>query len=451
MNLRSFYEKNILFFFLVLFSGSIAYSIIIPLISRLEENFNFIYIGTIEAFFIAISTLSLFIWGYISDKYSRKLILNIGFSVVIFSNLLMVFVNNIELYTIFRFSMGIGLGTISPVSYSLAGDYIKINERSTVLGGSSVATISGSGIGIIIGSIFGAIDWRIPFLLIAIFYLLVLILFFKEKEPIRGEQEPELKEIIKQRHKKQIKIPVINYKTLFSIFKRNTNLSMITQGIFALIPSATLNYYLISFLTDSRYDGLGIPFIWATIFGLSAASGRIFGFLLWGYLGDYLYIKFQTIKIKAIIVTLTIGIQAPIIALAFLWPIPSYSVFQGAIGSYVLSSYTFIFFMITFFVGTFLGGASGPNRRSLSFDINEPEVRGTISSIFTFSDQIGAAIGLFIASFLIPNMGYREVFITLIIFGYGLAMLFWIPSIFYVNQDSKNLRMKMRKRAEDFI
>ncbi|MHA1984572.1 MAG: MFS transporter [Candidatus Hodarchaeales archaeon] len=449
MNFKSFYDKNILLFFLILFSGSVAYSIIIPMIRIIEENLQFNYLGTVEAIFILVSTFSLFFWGYVSDKYSRKLILIIGFTIVIVSNFLIIFVNSIELFTVLRISMGIGLGTISPVSYSLASDFIKINERSTVLGGSSVATISGSGIGIILGGIFGSIDWKIPFILIASFFLLVIIIFLYEKEPTRGKEEPELKEILNHTNIDNEKIPVINKKALLLIFKRKTNLSMIFQGTFALIPSATLNYYLISYLTDSHYDGLNIPLIWATILGLSSASGRIFGFLIWGYLGDYLHAKLQNIRVKVIIVTLTMGIQIPIIILAFFSPLPVYSSSNGNITLFLFGSFTFISFMMIFFVGTLMGGASGPNRRSLSFDINEPEVRGSISSLFTFSDQIGASIGIFIASILIPILGYSEVFIILVLFGYGIAMILWIPSIFSVEKDSKNLRTSMKDRAVD--
>ena len=104
--------------------------------------------------------------------------------------------------------------------------------------------------------------------------------------------------------------------------------------------------------------------------------------------------------------------------------------------------------MSFFFLGMLLGGASGPNRRSLSFDINEPEARGSISSIFTFADQIGASIGLFIASFLIPTLGYPQTFIAIVVIGYGLAMVLWIPSIFYVENDAKILRKILKDRAE---
>ncbi|OLS19400.1 MAG: Bacillibactin exporter [Candidatus Heimdallarchaeota archaeon LC_3] len=418
------------------------------MISIIEIYYNINYLGLIEAFFIFISTMSLFLWGYLSDKYSRKRILLIGFAIVIFSNIGMIFADKIEIYILLRVFMGIGIGTISPVSYSLASDFIDINERSTILGGSSVATISGSGIGIILGGVFGDINWQIPFLIIALFFLFLLILFLSIREPIRGEKEPELIELASKNQLNDKKMPLINIKTFYSLFKKKTNLSMMTQGILALIPSAILNYYLINYLSDTRYGGIGLPLIWATILALSSASGRIFGFLIWGYLGDKLQQKYQTTKAKALLVTLTMGLQVPMISFSFFFALPVYEKGNINVLLFILTSSSFLIFMSFFFLGTLLGGASGPNRRSLSFDINEPEARGSISSIFTFADQIGASIGLFIASFLIPTLGYPQTFIAIVVIGYGLAMVLWIPSIFYVENDAKILRKILKDRAE---
>lgn len=420
------------------------------MISIIEIYYNFNYLGLIEAFFIFISTMSLFIWGYLSDKYPRKRILLFGFTIVIISNIGILFADKIEIFILLRVLMGIGIGTISPISYSLASDFIEINERSTILGGSSVATISGSGMGIIIGGVLGGVDWKLPFLILSLFFGFLVVVFLSIKEPIRGEKEPELRNLVNKNQLKDKELPLINKRTFFSLFKKKTNLSMMSQGILALIPSATLNYYLINYLSDTRYGGIGLPLIWATVLALSSASGRIFGFLLWGYLGDKLHHKYQTTKVKAILVTLTMGLQAPIIAFSFFNTLPVFRNPDSNVLIFVLSSSSFLIFMSFFFLGTLLGGASGPNRRSLSFDINEPEARGSVSSIFTFTDQIGASIGLFIASFLIPAFGYSQTFITIVIIGYGLAMILWLPSIFFVEKDAKNLRDIIKNRAEEF-
>ena len=270
------------------------------------------------------------------------------------------------------------------------------------------------------------------------------------QEPIRGQEEPELKNISTYISDLGTKMTVISISSIKKLFRSPTNIFLALQGIFALIPSAALNYFLISYLTDNRYSGLQLPLLWGTIFGLGSATGRIFGFLFWGYLGDHFQYKYGTPRLKALLATITMGTQSLFMGLAFLLPLPKYNSEIDHLPFFFLINPIFIGFMILFFIGAFIGGGSGPNRAALSYEVNTPEIRGSISSIFSFSDQLGASFGLFFASILFQSFGYGKTLFILVIFGYICASIIWLPAIWSVDYDAHKLRTTLKLRANEF-
>jgi predicted MFS family arabinose efflux permease len=105
-----------------------------------------------------------------------------------------------------------------------------------------------------------------------------------------------------------------------------------------------------------------------------------------------------------------------------------------------------LIFGLFFFLASFVGGGSGPNRRSLLYDINYPEHRGTTGALFYFSDQMGSALGLFLGSLLLSQVNYLSAFVIVALF-YLIAAFCWTPAILYANGESKAMRNEMQFRA----
>ena len=447
MRLRALVEPKIIVVYIITLSGSLGSSIIIPLFPKIESFFDYTSLGITEALFILIATISLFFWGYIADRIERRMTYFFGSLIILLSSFLIVFSPNIIWFVLFRFLMGFGLGSIGPVIYSMSGDLIKAEERSTVLAGVSIVNIAGSGIAILFGGILGQYGWQIAFFVIASFNIVGPFLVFLIQEPTRGQEEPELKDLSSHISDSGTHMPVISIDSLKMLFHSSTNIFLAMQGIFALIPSAAINYFLISYLTDTRYAGLALPLLWGTIFGLGSATGRIFGFLFWGYLGDHFQYRYGSPRLKAVLATITMGTQSLFMGIAFLLPLPKYTAGIDHLPFFFFTHPLFIVFMSTFFLGAFIGGGSGPNRAALSYEINPPEVRGSISSVFNFSDQLGASLGLFFASLLFPLFGYGITLFILVMCGYIFASIVWSPVIWSVDHDAHKLRTILRLRA----
>jgi len=115
---------------------------------------------------------------------------------------------------------------------------------------------------------------------------------------------------------------------------------------------------------------------------------------------------------------------------------------------FILEQPFLILFGLIFFLASFVGGGSGPNRRSLLYDVNLPEHRGSTGAFFYFTDLLGSVIGLFFGTLLLTQLDYLPVFSFFLLF-YFLAAAFWAPAINFANKDSEVLRQEIYSRAEE--
>jgi MFS family permease len=464
--------KKIIPLYLLSLFGSLATSAVIPILSDLDHHygaFSFFFvfenisltIGSIEAIFVFVSTLSLLFWGYKVDKSrNRNSIFAIGLLIFIIGNLGIILIsNNMLIYIIGRcLFMGIGLGAIGPAAHSYAGDLLSFEKRSTINSTLSITGIGGLGVGIILSGILSRINLFLPFTALIILAIVLMGILYFYPEPIRGSEEPEIRYILESNSTTSAKvkeiedsysqnISILSVKTLF---RKKTNLFIFFQGFFALFPSIIFSYYLISYLHDSKYGGSGLDLQFAIVIAMGSASGRLIGFPIFGWLGDKFHFsknKFLNKRGRALIPAITMFLQAPIMIIAFLISLPSLSGQILNFPSFLLNNTQFIIFSIVFFIGAFVGGGSGPNRSSIIYDANEPELRGQTSSLLAIGDQFGASIGLLIGNLLIISYGYSFAFIILST-GYFISGFFWLGVFYSVRNDSKKLRVEIEKRIQ---
>ncbi|MFX1250526.1 MAG: MFS transporter [Promethearchaeota archaeon] len=431
----------ILMGFILVFLATVATAVVIPFFGTINQDLGIQNIGLIEAFHIIMATIATMLWGVFADRYDRRLIV-LGSTVLWTGSGVALFVlpPHIISYTFFRGLMGLGVGAALPLIYSILGDSAGIQERGKYSSGLSVVVIVGAGSGIIIGAILENIGWQGALLVLSLAGLLTIGPFFFYQVPARGAQEPELLAsdgLLEYNYR--IELPEIK-----EILLKPTNFWLLLQGLFALIPSTTFSYYLVNFFADYRYGGLFIPLSSATILALGFASGRIIGYVIFGPFGDR--VAKSVLSNKARLMALGIGLQTPLSIVAFV-VISHYqlNIQSGNIFDYLLIPELVIFGLL-FFSGTLTGGAAGPNRRALLYDVNLPEHRGTTGAMFTITDQLGSAVALIGASLLLPLSGYIWLFLITSLF-YMISALVCIPVIYHVEIDSQTLREVIQKRA----
>ncbi len=412
-----------LLFSLVLLSG-IGVTLPIPNIVNISTSINFRYLGFIEAAFVLISILFIIIWGYLVDKFDRKTLLFFSIIIWVFPSILIAsFPFSLQIYFIGRIFMAIGLSALSPLSYSMLGDYAVYQERGFISSGLNLAWVGSSATGILIGALF-SFSWNLSFAFIAVLGIILMICQFFLIIPERGRQEPFFVKIENYHYPFRITISGI-IRTLHS----RTILGLLVQGFFALIPGTIFTYSLISFFSSG--EGLMLNIGQASIFALVIASGRALGYPIFGKIGDYFTLKYREPKVRAIIAAICMAGQAIFFFIAFI-----------TLNNNFLNVIMFAGF---FWIGSFIGAASGPNRTSLMFEVSFPEHRGSLGSLFSLTDQLGEVFGLVFSTYVLNLYSYIEVFIFSLVF-YLIAAFIWSLTISKIDVDRSQIKIGMESR-----
>lgn len=333
------------------------------------------------------------LWGWWSDKYSRRLILALGcFFWAIFTLFTAFAVQYIDLF-IYRLLTGIGLAVIVPTTQSLIADYYPPKERGKAFGLLGLTGVIGVIVGTIFATalvtgtkyIFGMDSWRFVFLIWGILSIIIgiLVLIFA-KDPIRGEMEPELAQIIKTEKAEEYKIQKSDIK---KILKNKTYLLIMLQGIVGSIPWTGILFMIIWF----QYIGFD-PLTAGLIFSL-IAIGAALGNLLGGWIGDRAA-KWRPRSGRITIAQISVFAGIPLtIVIFFIIPMNPSSI---------------ILYIIFGALTGLLISWCGPGCNSPIFsEIFEPEIRGTAFSIDRLFEGSFAALGTILVSLVAVFYGYQ--------------------------------------------
>ena len=427
--MQDFLKRNSFFSLLFLFGlillNGVGVTLPIPNLIQIGEQLNFPLIGIVEALFILISILALVVWGYLVDKYDRKPLLYAANVIWLFpSACIFLFPDSLLIYVLGRLGMAVGLSAFSPLAYSIIADFAQYKNRGLVSSGLNLAWVGSSAMGIMLGAMFTS-NWYHSFGLVSGLGVVLLCCLFFLKMPSRGKKEPAFVELSNFQYQWRIKLSLLP-----QMIKTRSLFWLLLQGIFALIPGTVFTYWLVSFLASS--EGMLVSIEIASVIAIIIASGRAPGYIIFGLLGDKLTANAENSAVRAKIAASGMLLQAIFFFGAFL-----------VLGSSLTEK---IVFSVLFWIGSFLGAASGPNRTSLLFDISLPESRGTLGAFYSLTDNLGAAFGVFISTLFLQSFKYDFVFITSLFF-YILAALSWYRCVKYISHDQLLLEKIMTERA----
>ena len=218
-------------------------------------------------FFFAVGTL---LWGPISDKYGRRLVLIVSSGMYVAASAICTITPTIYLMIAARVAQGIGAGGIIAVSMALVKDCFSGKQRETIL--ALVQTISG--LAPMIAPVIGAIllrftSWRGAFAVLTIVGGLCLILSFLYVETLPEEEKYE--------------------GTIVGALGR---LVAVSKNIGFLVPCLIFSLYNFAFM---GYISMS-AYIYEDFFGMNAQMYSYFFAANAGLslIGPMLYIKFFT-------------------------------------------------------------------------------------------------------------------------------------------------------------
>ena len=140
--------------------------------------------------YLITSTVTVPVWGKLSDLYGRRLFYQIGIAIFLVGSVLSGMSTSMEQLIIFRAIQGLGAGALVPLGMTIIGDIFTIHERARMQGFFSGVWGLSSVIGPIVGGfITDQISWRWVFYInVPVGFAAALIIGFALKEPKRNER-----------------------------------------------------------------------------------------------------------------------------------------------------------------------------------------------------------------------------------------------------------------------
>jgi MFS family permease len=354
---------------------------------------DIIQLGTLTGIRSFLQAATTPIWGWWSDKHSRKRVLAYGcFTWAIFTILIAFATQYIDLL-IYRAITGIGLAVIVPTTQSLIADYFPPETRGKAFGWLGLTGVIGAIVGTIFATaivtgykyIFGIDSWRFIFIVWGLLSITVgiCVLIFA-KDPIRGEMEPELAGTITQEKAERYKAKVSDFK---KIMKNRTFMIIVLQGMAGSIPWNGI-FFMIIWFEYIGFDPLTSGLIFSVI-----AIGAALGNLLGGVIGDKAA-KWRPKSGRILTAQISVAFGIPLTFIIFLL-IP---MTQSSIFLYI------IFGSIT---GLLISWSSGGCNNPIFSEVIEPEIRSSAYSVDRMFEGSFAALGTVFVGLAADGFGYH--------------------------------------------
>jgi len=389
-------------------------------------------LGITTASMILVVAVTALLWGFWGDRGNRKWLLLAG--TLIWSSAMFAsgVARSFPQFFVAQLITAIGIGCIASVGFSIVIDLIPPERRGLFLSVWGLSQTSGGGVGALTGSLLGAANWRLPFLLIAGAGFIFALLYLFTYEPFRGQSEPELARIFQagQRYKRRIKL-----SDLRQILGIRSNLLLIVQGLSSTIAFGALVW--MPRLYIGRLQAQGYDLETATVVGSLLAilfQLGLFGAIPGGYWGDRW--NKRNLASRAWICTLGSLSGLPFLWLLFFAPLPTLMIPADAsllalVWATVSSPFTNGQMALLFLVallGFALIALETPNRTALLSDLNQPEHRGTVAGLSTLLSSMGLALGNALTGIILGYLAVRMAPPLNYAIGLALFQLFFIPS-----------------------
>ncbi len=404
-------------------------------------------VGLVGSIYILSVAISMFIFGYLADIYSRKKLILIGALFwSIFAYLTSV-ANSYHMLLLVRFFTGVGIGSFFPVAFAMVADYFPPFDRGKIYAWMNIIPALGAAGGVAVAAIYGSVyGWGFPFRIIAICGFISIVLFyFLLKEPKKGESEPELERVLKEGEVYDYRI---NWEAFKGIWKKRTNIYLIAQSIPGSVPWGIITTWMITFFVVTY----NMPILLATIFSASFLAGCGFGAIIGGYLGDSLEKKYATGRVTLCVMGQT-GVLV-LLTLALLINLPVYNGTSSSFGNmilefiqdYLLKTKAGWIFDLYFVAGIFAGFAA-PNMGAMAVNVNFPEVRGTVWALNLATNLIGRGAGPLIGGILGEALGLKNALIFASLF-FIFSVILFIPTYWTKPYDEMITRKELAIRAK---
>ncbi|KIL50295.1 MFS transporter [Jeotgalibacillus alimentarius] len=170
---------------LAMFVGAIEATIVSTAMPAITADLgDFQLYSWVFSSYLLMSTVTVLLYGKLSDLFGRKPVLTLGMSFFLVGSILCGFAESMEWLIAFRFIQGLGAGAVMPIASTIVGDIYSKEERAKIQGYLSsvwgISAVMGPAIG---GLLVETIGWQYVFWInipLGVLSLTVLWIFLKE-------------------------------------------------------------------------------------------------------------------------------------------------------------------------------------------------------------------------------------------------------------------------------
>jgi len=395
-------------------------SVVLP---KILEEFKITYTGGglifTATFFMAVILYP--VWGYLYDRYSRKVLISLSGIIWGFTTWLNAIPKTFSEFFLTRTLTGIDDTPPSGMN-SLVSDYFPPKSRGKPLGLISATAALGALIGTILGVTVGyPMGWRILFFITGgVGILMALLVYLAVRDVPRGSSEPELADL-----KIKEGLYGINFGELFSVIKKKSLLFLSLQGFFGVFPWQVLQAWIFTYMVEERGFDEGLSMVIMLVWLLSMIIGNLVG----GMLGDAFFKR--NVRGRAILGAVDVFLSALALFFTITWPKEDVFGFTiiGTIASFILPM-------------------AGPNVSAAVTDIAEPEVRSSADSLLRVFEYGGSSAAPLISGYLADMYGLGLGILYISVTTWIICGFLFIILAFVVAKDVLGLRREMAERAK---
>ena len=373
-------------------------------------------------------TLSLPLWGYAADRFTRKTLL------VWFTGfwgawtLIISLVETFPQLMTVRLISTLGLGVFAPATFSLVGDLFSDKQRGRVAG--TIASIG------VVGTIVAFIvlpsmaesapeAWRSGFVFMGGASIVTGILLLMIKEPVRGASEPEVGDVITHETASRY---AFKWQDLRALIKVQS-----WRWLLLLEVLSGLGVGIVTGWAFTWLNGLGLGDTAPIIVGLMAL-GSIVGAVLFGWLGDYIEARFPNYGRITMVLIGNITLLPTVIL--FLTANPENTVLLTVLGA--------LFGLELTVVGT---GLQWPLAQAVLL----PELRASGRAAINIATGIATAIVLTISGTLADQVGIANMLLYIVPVPAFLSIVAWIPMFYSYARDRNSLHTTLSQRRIELL
>jgi MFS family permease len=407
-------------------------NVLSPNIQAIEQEFGITdyEMGIIGSAFTLVAAVVTLAWGYLSDKYSRRWLLIGAVLLGEIPCFLTAFAQNYQQLLFLRVLSGIGLWGTVPVAFSLIGDLFTSKQRPTAQSWYQAFTAAGTLLGMLVAGFLGpSLGWRIPFIIISVpNFLFILGMVIFGSEPKRGGGEQEIRDLVLEGKTYR---PQIRLRDYGELIRKPTNIWLFLQGIPGSVSWGVLPFFLIKYYQVDKGYTVELATLLLLVLGIGLIAGKLAG----GIIGSKLYQR--DVRLLPIFngITTLVGIIPIWVMLS--WPTPPVPDLGSLVGPAIFG-----------FLGATIISIAGPNVQAMLMNVNKPEHRGAISSIFNLTDSIGAGLGPFVGGILSTSLGLGVAMKTSALFWIPCGLLFFVL-VLVLPRDTQRLHREMESVRQE--